>query len=80
MLSPADIVTLPKGQAFAFIDGGHLYKLRTPLFDSRRDAPLPPALSAVAGQMARAYRTGEHWWLELSRSADKRSAVLREAS
>ncbi|MDH5180863.1 MAG: type IV conjugative transfer system coupling protein TraD [Gammaproteobacteria bacterium] len=31
MLTPADLVQLPKGQAFALLDGGQLYKLRLPL-------------------------------------------------
>jgi hypothetical protein len=28
LLEPADIVTLPKGQAFALIEGGQLWKIR----------------------------------------------------
>ena len=31
MLTPADLISLPKGQAFALIEGGKLYKLRLPL-------------------------------------------------
>ncbi len=31
MLSPADLISLPKGQAFALLEGGHLVKLRLPL-------------------------------------------------
>jgi hypothetical protein len=30
LLTPADLVTLPKGQAFALIEGGQLYKVRMP--------------------------------------------------
>jgi conjugative coupling factor TraD (TOL family) len=39
LLTPADLVQLPKGQAFALIEGGHLYKLRLPL---PGDDPLLP--------------------------------------
>lgn len=39
MLTPADLVQLPKGQAFALLDGGQLYKLRLPLAGA--DALLP---------------------------------------
>lgn len=39
MLTPADLVQLPKGQAFALLDGGRLYKLRLPLAG---DDPLLP--------------------------------------
>ena len=31
MLMPADLIQLPKGQAFALLEGGQLYKLRLPL-------------------------------------------------
>jgi len=31
LLTPADLVQLPKGQAFALLEGGRLYKLRLPL-------------------------------------------------
>ena len=30
-LIPADLIQLPKGQAFALLEGGQLYKLRLPL-------------------------------------------------
>lgn len=39
MLTPADLVQLPKGQAYALLDGGQLYKLRLPLAGA--DALLP---------------------------------------
>ncbi len=39
MLTPADLVKLPKGQAFGLLDGGRLYKLRLPLAG---DDPLLP--------------------------------------
>jgi len=62
MLSPADIIRLPKGQAFALIEGGGLWKLRMPLPDTRRDASLPQSLSAIAAEMERGYTTAEHWY------------------
>lgn len=39
MLTPADLIQLPKGQAFALLEGGQLYKLRLPL---PGDDPLLP--------------------------------------
>jgi len=39
MLQPSDLVQLPKGQAFALLNGGRLYKLRLPLAG---DDPLLP--------------------------------------
>ena len=41
MLTPADLVNLPKGQAFALINGGQLYKIRMPLPDSASDPAMP---------------------------------------
>ncbi|WP_405240374.1 type IV conjugative transfer system coupling protein TraD [Lentisalinibacter orientalis] len=62
MLSPADIIRLPKGQAFALLEGGGLWKIRMPLPDTRRDAGLPQSLSCIAAEMERSYTTGEHWY------------------
>jgi len=63
LLSPADIVTLPKGQAFALIEGGQLYKIRMPLPDPGRDAAMPDNLQQIAEEMRRDYVTGDRWWV-----------------
>tara|TARA_R110002110_G_scaffold158656_1_gene356126 strand:+ start:3590 stop:5695 length:2106 start_codon:yes stop_codon:yes gene_type:complete len=62
MLTPADLVRLPKGQAFALLEGGRLWKLRMPLPDDRADAVLPASLAAMAEDMQRRYVTNEHWY------------------
>jgi conjugative coupling factor TraD (SXT/TOL subfamily) len=62
-LAPADLIALPKGQAFALLEGGQLWKLRLPLPDSRHDSQLPATLAAAAEEMANHYRTGERWWV-----------------
>lgn len=62
MLTPADVTRLPKGQAFALLEGGTLWKIRMPLPDPRRDPGLPPTLQAMAQEMARRYATGDEWW------------------
>ena len=51
LLTPADLVQLPKGQAFALIEGGQLYKIRMPLPDSSQDASMPESLQAIAREM-----------------------------
>jgi conjugative coupling factor TraD (TOL family) len=63
LLTPAEIITLPKGQAFGLIEGGHLWKIRMPLPESGHDAAMPEDLAAIAGEMARKYTTNDHWWL-----------------
>lgn len=45
MLSAADLVQLPKGQAFALLEGGQLYKLRLPL--PGKDPLLPKDMDEI---------------------------------
>ena len=56
MLAPADIYQLPKGQAFALIEGGHLYKLRLPLPMKDPKEKVPEDLQDMAEQMREKYR------------------------
>ena len=44
MLTPAELVRLPKGQAFALLEGGQLWKLRMPLPDDGGDPAMPASL------------------------------------
>ena len=46
-LSPADLVQLPKGQAFCLLDGGHLWKIRIPLTDDSDDPCLPSSIESM---------------------------------
>lgn len=60
-ITPADMLRLPKGQAFALLDGNHLYKLRIPLADASNDPFVPESLRAVAADMRNRYRSTEQW-------------------
>jgi len=62
MLTPAELVTLPKGQAFALLEGGQLWKLRMPLPDPRNDPAMPESLADIANEMERTYITNDHWF------------------
>ena len=62
MLTPAELVRLPKGQAFALLEGGRLWKIRMPLPDDRGDPAMPASLAAIANEMERTYITNEHWY------------------
>lgn len=53
MIQPADLVQLPKGQAFALVEGGQLLKLRLPL--AAEDSLMPPNLETIAADMRRKY-------------------------
>ncbi|MCK0513219.1 type IV conjugative transfer system coupling protein TraD [Aromatoleum buckelii] len=61
MISPADIMALPQGQAFALLEGNRLFKLRFPLPDATNDRFIPASLRDVAIQMRAKYRTAEDW-------------------
>ncbi len=73
MLTPAELVALPKGQAFALLEGGHLWKLRMPLPDTHGDLAMPVGLADIANEMERTYitndqwyRVQEPWWMDVS--------------
>ena len=51
MLSPSDLVQLPKGQAFALIHGGQLHKIRMPLPDASHDPMMPNSLEAIGSEL-----------------------------
>jgi conjugative coupling factor TraD (TOL family) len=61
MLEPSDLMSLPKGQAFALIEGNRLYKIRIPLPDPANDAFVPDSLKDISNRMRKSYRTSENW-------------------
>jgi len=61
-IAPDNVIQLPKGQAFALLEGGRLYKLRMPLPRPGNDPAMPADLDEVAREMRRRYSTGEHWY------------------
>ncbi|OOF72439.1 type IV conjugative transfer system coupling protein TraD [Rodentibacter caecimuris] len=62
MLSAADITNLPKGQAFALIEGSQLWKIRMPLPVEDKDDMMPSSLQQLADYMRNNYRTTDSWW------------------
>lgn len=57
MIQPADLTNLPKGQAFALLDGGQLAKLRLPLATGdTRDVHWPANLAAAFDGMHKQYQ------------------------
>lgn len=57
LLTAADLVTLPKGQAFALLDGGQLWKIRMPLPDPIDDRSLPENVESIFLAMTKQYRS-----------------------
>jgi type IV secretory pathway TraG/TraD family ATPase VirD4 len=58
LLRTADLVQLPKGQAFALIDGGKLYKLRLPLAGA--DPLFPTSMEEIAAWAKNQYNGEAH--------------------
>lgn len=69
LIEPAHIVALPKGQAFALIEGGTLWKIRMPLPAPEADDALPKDLQALASYMREHYVEAGEWWAGASPSA-----------
>ncbi|MBB71429.1 MAG: conjugative coupling factor TraD, PFGI-1 class [Legionellales bacterium] len=47
MLTPSDLLNLPRGQAFCLLEGGQLYKVRLPLPDNEQDN-LPTSIAGMS--------------------------------
>jgi hypothetical protein len=62
MIEPAHVVGLPKGQAFALLQGGQLWKIRMPLPAPDPDEALPADLQQLAGYMRQHYAEAGDWW------------------
>ncbi|VBF49874.1 type IV conjugative transfer system coupling protein TraD [Burkholderia pseudomallei] len=62
MIEPAHVVALPKGQCFALMEGGHLWKVRMPLPAPDPDEAMPENLQAMARVMRQQYVDAGDWW------------------
>ncbi|MFJ4346334.1 type IV conjugative transfer system coupling protein TraD [Pseudomonas sp. NPDC089401] len=64
MIEPAHIVALPKGQAFALIEGGQLWKIRMPLPAPDSDEVIPADLQALTHYMRQ--EPDDDWWKQVA--------------
>ncbi|WKS98613.1 type IV conjugative transfer system coupling protein TraD [Gallibacterium salpingitidis] len=62
MITPANVISLPKGQAFALLEGGKLWKIRMPLPVSDKDENMPASIEQLSEYMKKNYQTGEALW------------------
>jgi len=62
LIEPAHVVGLPKGQAFALLQGGQLWKIRMPLPAPDADEVMPEDLQQLAGYMRQHYTEAGDWW------------------
>ena len=61
MIAPADIVALPKGQAFVLLKGSELWKIRIPMPSKVDDQEPPSDLGGMLEQMRRGYTSVVDW-------------------
>lgn len=62
MIEPAHVVGLPKGQCFALLEGGNLWKIRMPLPVPDPDDAMPENLQVMARAMRQHYTDAGDWW------------------
>jgi conjugative coupling factor TraD (TOL family) len=62
LIEPAHVVALPKGQAFALIEGGTLWKVRIPLPAPDPAEVIPKDLQTLAAYMRRRHSEPPEWW------------------
>lgn len=62
MIEPSHVVSLPKGQCFALLQGGELWKIRMPLPAPDPDEFMPQDLQQLAGYMRQSYTDATQWW------------------
>jgi len=63
MIEPAHVVALPKGQAFALLEGGNLYKIRMPLPKADPSEKIPHNIQKLAEYMRQNYTESGQWWM-----------------
>ena len=61
LLTSADIVSLPIGQAFCLLNGSHLHKIRIPLASKKDDELLPNELTQMLTTMQEHYPPSYDW-------------------
>ncbi|GIU31254.1 type IV conjugative transfer system coupling protein TraD [Shewanella sp. MBTL60-007] len=62
MITPDMVINLPKGHAFALVDGGKLKKIRIPYIHDPEEVSLSSSLLSMAEDMRKKYKTSESWW------------------
>lgn len=65
MIEPSHVVALPKGQCFALMQGGQLWKVRMPLPAPDPDEAMPEDLQQLAEYMRQRYIETGQWWENL---------------
>ena len=75
LIEAAHVVNLPKGQAFALLEGGNLWKIRMPLPSPDPDEAMPKDLQELAGYMRQHYVEAGEWWDDQGAVAPRSDAL-----
>jgi conjugative coupling factor TraD (TOL family) len=75
LIHPNHLMSLPKGQCFALLDGGKPYKLRLPLSDKADFDGVPESLTAIAEDMRKRYSSNDDWYQFTPSWKDTKAAV-----
>lgn len=75
LIEPAHVVALPKGQCFALIEGGNLWKIRMPLPAPDPDEAMPKDLQELAAYMRQHYIEAVDWWASQGVPVSQRQAL-----
>ncbi|KHN52879.1 conjugal transfer protein TraG [Dickeya fangzhongdai] len=75
MIEPSHIMGLPKGQCFALIQGGNLWKIRMPLPAPDPDEIMPENLQQLAEHMRQNYADAGKWWENLGPPAQQEQSL-----
>ena len=64
LIEPSHLTRLPKGQAFAWLDGNKVYKIRLPLPDDRDLDNVPNSIAQIGAEMNEKYQSSNDDWFE----------------
>lgn len=76
LLHPNHVMTLPKGQCFALLEGGKLSKIRLPLSDPADFSEMPKKITMLAQQMKDKYNASSDNWYDFTASWPAQPAVM----
>ncbi len=75
LIRTTDLVKLPKGQAFALLDGNKPYKIRIPWLKQNPNEKLPSSIRQVADNMRERYQSVNDDWYKYKEYFDPISVI-----
>lgn len=79
LLRVGDLTHLPKGQAFAELNGGRLYKIRIPWLKHDKNATVPEDIRFVGREMRERYKSLGNDWAQYQEYFDAKESINEDA-